>query len=135
MSNVCAIRSSGIVVVLFEMANCTCVVVSRISSGGRFLIVQSMCLLILFALYGVMFVNYLLNAFALSISVMGVLVLIQMLLFCCVGCFLLDNFAMVPTESVDCICHQFYPDLFPSVYFVFVYLFVYVIAKSNDLWI
>ena len=48
--------------------------VSHISSVRRFLIVWSMCLLILFLLYGVTFVNCLLNAFALSMSVMAVLV-------------------------------------------------------------
>ena len=81
--------------VLFEMASCTCVVVSCISSVGRFLIVWSMCLLILFLLYGVTFVNCLLKAFALSMSVMAVLIPKRMLLFCCVGGFLLDSFAMV----------------------------------------
>ena len=49
--------------VLFEMANCTCVLVSHISSVGRFLIVWSMCLLVLFGLYGVMFVNCLFKSF------------------------------------------------------------------------
>ena len=52
---------SGPVGLLFEMANCTCVAVSCISSIGRVLIVWSMCLLILFVLYGVMFVNCLLT--------------------------------------------------------------------------
>ena len=84
-----------LLLVLFEMANCTCMIISRISSVGRFMIVCSMCLLILFVLYGVTFVNYLLNAFAFLMSVMAVLVLKRMLLFCCVGCFLLDSFAMV----------------------------------------
>ena len=75
--------------VLFGMTNCTCVVVSHIFSVGRFLIVWSMCLLILFVVYEVTFVNCLLNAFALSISmsVMAVLVPKQVLLFCCVDCF------------------------------------------------
>ena len=36
------------------------------------------------------------TAFALSMSVMAVLVPKQMLLFCCVGGFLLNSFAMVP---------------------------------------
>ena len=58
----------GLLFVLFEMANCTCVVVSRISSLGTFVIVWSMCLLILFVLYGVTFVSYLLKAVALSLS-------------------------------------------------------------------
>ena len=82
--------------VLFEMANCTCVVVSCISLVARVLIVRSMCMLILFVLHGVTFVNCLLKAFALSMSVMAVLVSKQILLFCCVGGFLLDCFAMVP---------------------------------------
>ena len=51
--------------VLFEMANFTCVTVSCISLVGRILSVWSMCLLILFMLYGVTFVNCLLKAFAL----------------------------------------------------------------------
>ena len=67
---------------LFEIANCTCVVVNRISSVGKLWIVWSMYLLILFVLYGMMLVNCLLNAFALSMSVMAVLVLKQMLLLC-----------------------------------------------------
>ena len=37
--------------VLFEIANYTCVVVSHISMVERFLIIWSMCLLIVFALY------------------------------------------------------------------------------------
>ena len=77
---------------LFEMANCTCIMVSRISSVGRLLIVWPMCLLILFVLYGVTFVNCLLNAFVL----MTVLARKQMLLFCYICWFLLDSFAMVP---------------------------------------
>ena len=85
--------------VLFEMAKCTCVVVSRIFSVGRFLSVWSMCLLVLFVLYKIMLVNCLLKAFALSMSVMAVLVPKQMLLFCCVVFFLLDSFAMVPHRN------------------------------------
>ena len=78
--------------VLFEMANCTCIVVSRISSVRRFLIVRPMCLLILFALYGMTFVNCLLNALALSL-VLVVSVPKKMFLFYCIGSFLLDSFA------------------------------------------
>ena len=74
VSDVYAIRPSRILLVLFDMVNCTCVVVSRISFVGRFLIVRSMCLLILFVLYAVTFINCLLNTFALSMSVMAVLV-------------------------------------------------------------
>ena len=48
-----------------------------------------------FALYGVRFVNCFLKAFALSMSVMAVLVPKRMLLFCCVAGILLDSFAMV----------------------------------------
>ena len=51
--------------VVFEIANCTCVVISCISSVGRALIVWSMCLLILFVLYEVIFENCSLKAFAL----------------------------------------------------------------------
>ena len=90
--------------VLFEMANCTCVVVSHICSVGKFLIVWSMCLLILFVLYGVTFAKCLLNAFALSMSEMALLVPKQILLFCCVGGFLLDSFAMVPHRDVAMHC-------------------------------
>ena len=71
-----------LLLVLFEMANCTCVVVSHISSVGRVLIVWFMCLLILLVLYGVTFVNCLLKAFALFMLVMAALVLKQMLLLC-----------------------------------------------------
>ena len=94
VSDVYGIKSSG-VVYAFEMANCTCVVVSRVSLIERVLIVWSRCLLILFVLYGVTFVNCLLNS--LSMSVVAVLVLVpqRMLLFDCVGVFLLDSFAMV----------------------------------------
>ena len=60
--------------VLFDMANCTCAVVSCIFLVVHFLIVWSICLLILFVLYGVTFVNCLLKAFALSMSVVTVLV-------------------------------------------------------------
>ena len=79
--------------------------------------------------------NYLLNAFALSMSVMAVLVPKQMLLFCYVGFFLLDSFAMLPTGSVDWVSDQFVKMLFPSVCSVFMHLFVYVIVESNDLWV
>ena len=47
-----------------------------------------MCLLVLFVLYGVI-VNCLLKSFALSVSVMAVLVRNQMVFFCCVGAILL----------------------------------------------
>ena len=87
--------------VLFEMANCTFVVVSRISSVGSFLVLWSMCLLILFVLYGVTFVNCFLNSFALCMSVMAVLVPKRMLLFHCVGCYLLDSFALVPRRECE----------------------------------
>ena len=101
--DVYAIRSSGIVV-LFEMANCTCVVVSHISLLGRVLIAWSMCLLNLFK---VTFMNCLLKAFALSVSVMAVLVLKQMLLFCCVVYFCWITLLWCPAGSVDCVCDQF----------------------------
>ena len=86
---------------LFEMANSTCVVRSCIFLVGWFWIVWSMCLLILFVLYGVMFMNCLLKAFALFMSMTAVLVLKQMLLFCCVGGFLLKSLLWCPTGSVD----------------------------------
>ena len=72
-----------------------------ITSVGRLLIVRSVCLLILFVRCGVTFVNCLLKAFALSLSVMAVLVLKRMLLFCCVGGFLLDSFAIVPHRECE----------------------------------
>ena len=55
--------------------------------------------------------NCLLKAFDLSMSVMAVLVPKQMLLFCFVGCFLLDSFAMVPHKELDCVCDQFCQDV------------------------
>ena len=85
--------------VLFEMTNCTCVVLSCISLLRRVLIVWSMCLLILFVVYGVTFVNCLLKAFALSLSVIAVLVPKRMVLFCYLGYFVLDSFAMVPQRE------------------------------------
>ena len=71
-----------LLLVQLEMANCTCIVVSRTSSVGSFLAVWFMCLLILFVLYGETFVNCLLKYFALSTSVMAVLVPKRMLLSC-----------------------------------------------------
>ena len=69
--------------VLFEMANCICVVVSCISLVERVLSMHSYTRrLILFGLYGVTFVNCLLEAVALYISVIAVLVLKQMFLLC-----------------------------------------------------
>ena len=104
--------------VLFEIANCTCVVVSHISYVGRFLIVWPMWLLILFVLYGVTFVNCLLNAFALSMSVMAILVPKQMLLFCCVGCLCWIALLWCCTGSVDCVCDQFCQDVVSKCLFV-----------------
>ena len=57
-----------LLLMLFESANCTCVMASCISSIERFLVVWSICLLILFVLYGVMIVNLLLKAFALDVN-------------------------------------------------------------------
>ena len=85
--------------VLLKMANCTCVAVSHIFLEERVLIVWSMHLLLLFVLHGMTFVNCLLKTFALSMSVMAVLLSKQMLLFCCIGCFLLDSFAMLPHKE------------------------------------
>ena len=82
--------------VLFEMTNCVCVVVSRIFSVARAFIEWYMCLLILFVLYGVTFVNCLFKTFALSMPAVVVLVSKGMRLFCFVGGFLLNGFAMVP---------------------------------------
>ena len=90
--------SSGpveVLFVLFEMANCTCVVVNCIYSVGRFLIVWSMCRLVSLVLCRVIFVKCLLKVFDLSMTVMAVLVSRRMILFCCVGDFMLDSFAMV----------------------------------------
>ena len=85
--------------VLFEMASRSCVVVKSILSVVRFLIVWLKCPLLLFAVYGVMFVIFLLKAFALPMFLMAVLVSKRMLLFCCVGGFLLDSFAIVPQRE------------------------------------
>ena len=51
--------------------------------------------------------NRLLNAFVCLCQYMTVLVPKRMLLFYCVGGFLLDSFAMVPTGSEDFVCDQF----------------------------
>ena len=75
--------------VLFEISNCTFVMVNYISLVGRVLIVWSIYLLILLVLYGVTLVNCLLKAFALSTSVMAVSVPKQMLQCCYVCGFLL----------------------------------------------
>ena len=75
--------------VLFEISNCTFVMVNYISLVGRVLIVWSIYLLILLVLYGVTLVNCLLKAFALSMSMMAVSVPKQMLQCCCVCGFLL----------------------------------------------
>ena len=69
--------------------------VSHIFLVERFLIVWSMCLMILFVLYGVTLVDCLLEAFPLSVSVVAVLIWKQKLLFCCVGGFLLNSFTVV----------------------------------------
>ena len=87
-----------------------------------------------------------LNAFALFISVMAVLVPKQMLLFCCVVYFCWITLLWCPAGSVDCVCDQFCQDVvtvlmlmlmccLSSVCFVFMYLFVYVIVKSNGVWV
>ena len=109
--------------VLFEMANCNCVIVNRISSVGRFLILLSKGLLILLVLYRLTFMTWLLKALALYMSVNGVLVPKGMLLFCCVNVFfctivftMMINFA---TKIVDCVCDQFCKMLFLGVCFVF----------------
>ena len=58
-----------------------------------------------------MVVICLLKAFALSMSVMVVLVPKRMLLFCCVGCFCWIALLWCPTGSVDCVCDQFCQDV------------------------
>ena len=84
---------------------------------------------LLVLLYGVMFVKCLLKAFALSMSVMAVLVLSKY--FCSilwvVYCWIV--LLWYPTVSVDCVCDEFCQDAIPRC------LFVYVIVKSNDLWV
>ena len=68
-------------------------------------------------------VNCLLKAFALSMSVVVILVQKQMLLFCCVGGFLLViNFCQDVVSRCMFDVHV-------------LYWFVYVIVKSNDLWV
>lgn len=84
-----------LLLVLSEMADCIWVVVRCVLSVTKFLTLRSIHLLILLVLYGVTFVNCLLNAFALSLSVIAVLVPKRMLLFCCVGDFFCDSFAIV----------------------------------------
>ena len=87
-----------LLLVLFEMVNCTCVVVRSYFLGGKifdcmvYVPVDFVC-----AIWSDV-CELFLNAFALYeyVSVMAVLVPKRMLLFCCVGCFLLHRFAMVP---------------------------------------
>ena len=82
-----------------------------------------------------MIVNCLLNFFALSMLVMAVLVPKRMLLFCCVGSFLLNSFAMAPQNKVRIMFVITLSRCSFQVFFVFMYLFVYVIVKSNYLWV
>ena len=90
----------------------------------------------LFVLCRVTFVNCILKAFTLSMSVMAVVVPKRMLLICCVGGFLLDCFAMVHHRRCGCVfVINFVEILFSDLCFVFVYLFIYVIVKSNDFWV
>ena len=51
------------------------------------------------------------------------------LLFCCVGGFLLNSFAILPTESLIEFVINFDKISFLGVCFMFMYLFVYVIVK------
>ena len=81
-----------------------------------------------------MFVNCLLKVFALSMLMIAVLVPKQMLLSSCAGGFLLNSFA-IPQGVWIVFVINFVKMLFPGVCFVFMYLFVYVILKSNDLWV
>ena len=53
-----------------------------------------------------------------AVLVMFLLFPKQMLMFCC----------------VDCVCDQFCQNVVAGLCFVFMYLFVYVIVKSNNLW-
>ena len=58
----------------------------------------------------------------------------RMLLFCCVCGFWLDSFSMVPHREVWIVfVINFVKMLFPGICLVLMYLFVYVIVKSNDL--
>ena len=84
-----------LLLVLFEMANCICKVASHISSIGRFLDCMVYVPVDFVCTIWSDVCELFIKCF-LSISVMAILVLKQMLLFCCVGCFLLDSFAMVP---------------------------------------
>ena len=82
---------------LFQRTKCTCVVISRIFSVERVLTVWPICLLVLFVHCGVIFVHCWLKAFALSMSVMALLVPKRMLLFCCKVFFVtVDKFVVVP---------------------------------------
>ena len=53
---------------------------------------------------------------------MGVLVLKQMILFCCVSGFLLNSFATIPTGSVNCVSDKFCHDVVSRCLFC-VYMF------------
>ena len=83
-----------LLLVLFEMAKCTCEVVSHISSVGRFLIVWCLCVYVpvdfvcaIWSDVSELFIK----CFCFPMSVMAVLVPKRMLLFCFVCCFLLDR--------------------------------------------
>ena len=75
-----------------------------------------------------MFVDCLLKPVTLSMSVKVVLFSKQMLRFCCVGGFLLDSFAMVPTGCVNFCGDQFYQNAISRYWFC-----VHVFVKNYEL--
>ena len=119
---------------LFEMDNCTCVVVSCIYSVRKVLIVWSMYLLILLCAIWSDVHELLFKSFWFVYVSDGCLVSKQMLLFCYVCVFCCIVLLWCPTGSVDCVCDQFCQDVVSSC-LLCVHVFVYVIVKSNDLWV
>ena len=102
---------------LFVITNCTLVVVSSILLVGRFLVLWSMCVLILFVLYGMMFVNCLLKAFTLSMLVLAVLFESNASALLCRWFFVQYFCYNAPKGSVYSACDQFYQDVVSKCWF------------------
>ena len=103
--------------VLFEMANCTCVVVSHITSGKVLNCVVYVLIEFVCAIWSDIHELFVKCFCFVSVSD-GHFSLKQMLLFYCV--FFVDSF---PTGSVDCFCDQFCQDVVSSCLF---HVYVYV---------
>ena len=123
--------------VLFEMANWTNVVVSRISSVGRFLIVWFICVVI-FLCYTV------------CSDVCELFIKCFCFVYVSDGCFsskanasvllcklfLLDTLLWCPTGSVDCVFDQFCEDVVSKCLFCdYVFVCLCDSFECNDLWV